>query len=958
MGKKHSREGYELCRQEYKTTITAPGGISLGYGPGPGLRQAMFWNRIGALFSCYRPSVAVLTLFDANDPQRPLELRETRSEWLPGLASARYKSQGLRLKEQRYADKTGLHARLLLKNSGSAARELLACFSGSVEQWPFFDYQRQLDKPQVTVQIERDLPLARITQPHVFEGIGSINSIQRVWLELPEGAACCGAGFGNSESDLRALWREHGADSHIRMRLGQTGGRYAAADGGNDSEPDTIEFRHAQPHYYMTIRLRIEAGAECELLLRTDFHTDDEEGDLRSEHARRREYPEPTEETERQQLAWQRHLHSEVPQIECDDAELERYWYYVWYVLRANRTSGGRHLPADYSAPSKYMYWGSWIWDSYFHVLGEMWLSDPQPARDSLRNVLAMQYPNGFIPVCSGSNYRMVFHEDVDGYLAPQGMGYAGYVESRLDGYRELEHPFESQLSYLRRSGTEPELPLEQRTPPQARLLELNAVELENMLRLAEGYAGLIINLSDTPMLNSAELGRMVAMIKQARNRDMPVAIVVQSETLRHVLHVVKMELYSSICVSHGEARLLLNAKLAGLERTSEQVTGLLIGNEKSQTPLIGAAANELMALHLPGTEEFMREILDPLKAYEDWLWRRRSDSEGRFILWHGDESGWDDSVRHYPVPARPFDVQVHCLQLRDWLLRAAVKYTPQDAKYIRSIRERRDLTRETLATYYCAEDKWNYDLAGDGSSGSDEYRRRICASGMFDLVLPERRPTEHVVSALEHERIFACEQPVPSLAQCDEAYRPHGWGWNGPVWLQLNYFTISGLLNQGQYAPAFALWDKTKALLIREGLPCSYELYDPHSGTGLGCPDYSWQAMINHLIIRWFAGVHDLLLIPHLPPDMQRLRISNLPTRITAVSYRRKGNQLKVDVQFRGRPQRFGLAPGSLGNIVSMQSGLPEDIVSWSNGRWLFKLAGEHDSLSIRLELKEQPDA
>src|SRR5690606_25482099 len=113
------------------------------------------------------------------------------------------------------------------------------------------------------------------------------------------------------------------------------------------------------------------------------------------------------------------------------------------------------------------------------------------------------------------------------------------------------------------------------------------------------------------------------------------------------------------------------------------------------------------------------------------------------------------------------------------------------------------------------------------------------------------------------HERVFASEQPVPSLAMCDEAYSPHGWGWNGPVWLQVNYFTITGLLNQGEHSAAFALWEKTRALLIRQGLPYSYEMYDPHSGTGMGCPDYSWQAMVNHLVIRWFAGVHDLMLIP-----------------------------------------------------------------------------------------------
>ena len=903
----------------------------------------MFWNRIGSLFSCYRPAVAVLELFDADDPQRPLALRETTSRWAPGRASAGYEAGSILVSEQRYAECSGLNSRMRISNSGTEDRELLACFYGSVEQWPFFDYWKELEKPKVEVAIDRPLSLATITQPHSFEGVGTINSIQRIWLELPEGALAAGAGFGNSEQDIRAQWREHGPASDIRMRLGQTGERYPVG-------ADPITFSSPAPHYYMTVRLAIAARDSLELTLRTDYHTDDEDGDLRSGHARTSDSTPPTDELARQKRSWKRYLRHEVPQIECSDSELERYWYYVWYVLRANRTSGGRLLPVEYSAPSKYMYWGSWIWDSYFHVLGEMWLQDSEVARDSLRSVLAMQYPNGYVPVCSGSNYRMVFHEDVEGYLAPQGSGYASYVEPQLEDYRELEHPFEAQLSYFRRQGDGPELPRESGRERQARLLELEASQLDGLLRLGSGYDGLIINLGDAPMLNSAELGRMVAMIKQALDEKMPVAIAVHGETLTRVLRTVRLDRFTSICTSLGEARLLLNAKLSGNGTAERRSTGLMIGNEKTQTPLIGAAAHELMAMRLPGTDEFMQDILPGLKAYEQWLWQRRSDGEGRFVLWHGDESGWDDSVRHYPVPARPFDVQVHCLQLRDFLVKAAVKYAPEDASYIRNIKERRDLTMQSLSTYWCDKDKWHYDLAGDGSEG-DEFRRRIAASAMFDLVLSERRATQHVTNALKDERVFASEQPVPSLAMCDEAYSPHGWGWNGPVWLQVNYFTITGLLNQGEHEAAFKLWEKTRAMLIRQGLPYSYEMYDPHSGTGMGCPDYSWQAMVNHLVIRWFAGVHDLMLIPHLPPGMDRLRISNLPTRIREVRYRRNGNRLKIDVRFRGKPQRFGLAQGSLGNIVSMKTGLPEDTVGWSNGRWLFSLKGEHDSLKIRLE-------
>src|SRR5690606_1789224 len=187
---------------------------------------------------------------------------------------------------------------------------------GSVEQWPFFDYQKQLEQPRVEVSIEREAGLATIRQPHVFEGTGTINSIQRVWIENEGFTACSGAGFGNSEQDLRALWREHGADADIRMRLGQTGGRFPA-----DGQP--VVHSSTAPHYYMSFRIEIDAGAETEFVIRSDYHSDDNGGDLRSEKQRERSYTEPAAEIARQRTSWQRHLQHEVPQIRCSDAGLE-----------------------------------------------------------------------------------------------------------------------------------------------------------------------------------------------------------------------------------------------------------------------------------------------------------------------------------------------------------------------------------------------------------------------------------------------------------------------------------------------------------------------------------------------------------------------------------------------------------------------------------------------------------
>ncbi len=75
------------------------------------------------------------------------------------------------------------------------------------------------------------------------------------------------------------------------------------------------------------------------------------------------------------------------------------------------------------------------------------------------------------------------------------------------------------------------------------------------------------------------------------------------------------------------------------------------------------------------------------------------------------------------------------------------------------------------------------------------------------------------MLHALSDPRVFGTAFPIPTLAACDPDYAPHGWGWNGPAWLQVNYFAIIGLL---QAAPVprrrFRLWEQTRALIIRDG--------------------------------------------------------------------------------------------------------------------------------------------
>jgi glycogen debranching enzyme len=347
-----------------------------------------------------------------------------------------------------------------------------------------------------------------------------------------------------------------------------------------------------------------------------------------------------------------------------------------------------------------------------------------------------------------------------------------------------------------------------------------------------------------------------------------------------------------------------------------------MLHNEKTQTPLITIAAAEYVRLH--GDKQFAAEVLPALMAYDDWLWRQRTDSEGRFILWHGDESGWDNATRHYPVPAKPFDVQVHCLLHRMALSELAGQVGSEDQLAV--LRRRINITRAALKTYWCDNDRWYYDFGSDDGGKTYTQRKQIAASGLFSLLATgEQRALDACLNALQHPKVFGTQYPVPTLAACDPDYAPHGWGWNGPAWLQVNYFTICGLLKARQYSAAFELWEKTRALIIRDGQPASYELYDPELGTGMGCPDYSWQAMVNNLVITRFAGVTpgSARIAPALPPGIERLRISGLPGMVREVALTRLGFQLKLRVEF----QTAQLPTFDLGGLGRIEKASIEDL-------------------------------
>ncbi len=731
-----NNSAYKPLIDNEKTTLSAPGSVVLSLGRGPGIRTVIHWNRIGALFSSYRPLVAGLKVFKTTNPHAPIELKLERHRWTPNHLHLKWKGRGFTLREDKYVTKTSVNDAITIQNLTGHQLELIFLFYGGVRQWQFFDHYENELPPDVTATIDTRNKRIEIRQPHSFPGLPKVSSVQMIKVSLP----IASGGFYLDEGDFFSLVENFGCLASVRLRLGQIGSRL------NLKAKEPVVFKHRSPQYYFSVIVKMKPKEKKEIVVRSRYKTEGIGASFFERDLNVDTKPEKAIAEEERQ--WKRYFQVKVPSLSCDDKSIERFWNYVWYVLKANRSHAGAHVKHSFDSPSKHFYWGVWIWDTYFHVLGERWLRNPEIPRDSIRAVLDMQAPNGYIPCCSGVDYRMLFAGD-------KGVR---YVLPDISSYKESADQRKASFKF-------------------------------------------------TPNLES-------------KRRETAVS------------------------------------------------------QELTQTPLIACAAYDYGELQNDWI--FTKEVFPRLLAYEEWMWRRRTDKAGRFIGWHGIESGWDDATRHHPVPFKPVDMTVHAYRHRRDLALMAERLGKR--KLAEELWARARLTAKGVQSLWDSEKGCFLDR-----DGKDRKRPQVSASTFFPMWarLVSVEQADRLLSLLKRKE-FATRFPVPTLATIDPDYNPHGWGWNGTVWLQVNWFIIEGLFNYGYFREAMELWEKTKSLIIKDGKPSSCELYDPELGTGIGAPDYSWQALVNDFIITRIVGLrkdpHTLTLAPLMPTGMSEIAISSLP--------------------------------------------------------------------------------
>lgn len=97
------------------------------------------------------------------------------------------------------------------------------------------------------------------------------------------------------------------------------------------------------------------------------------------------------------------------------------------------------------------------------------------------------------------------------------------------------------------------------------------------------------------------------------------------------------------------------------------------------------------------------------------------------------------------------------------------------------------------------------------------------------------------LVELLKNEEKFWTPHPVPSTP-VDSIYFDEDRYWRGPVWININWFLIQGLLQYGYKKEAAELLQKTLGLVEKAGF---WEYFSTLTGRGHGSKDFSWTAAL-----------------------------------------------------------------------------------------------------------------
>lgn len=396
-----------------------------------GLPWMWWWHRINAGWGTVRPEVARLVIFDEQTGQA-LGIQGGKRTWMPDHLHQSAFVNGLGIKEDKSVLGESLVDVLQFQNDSDQPRHFKLYLLGHPEPHSpgnpeSHSFSLKFDAAENSLQLIEQKNYGKHYLP------GTIKIVQLIGSSMP----ISGWAVGTFHGDLEKFFgRDLGMGAFI-----------------NDANQRKYiqEYAGDRLNYAFQINLTLEPHQTKKLVLATSMGT----GMGAVKAANSSLLNDASKMIAAKDAEWEQYFEEEVPQFRSPDEKLNRLWYYIWYVLRANQVRRGAAVKADFTVPTKYGYWGCYIWDSAFHALGQLHLQDPEVAKNTLRAILSIQYPNGFLPVNSGADAIEV-NTPSDGTYDLDPKSFYRYTESEdpFSGELEFRSPLPHQWGDAEQSGS------------------------------------------------------------------------------------------------------------------------------------------------------------------------------------------------------------------------------------------------------------------------------------------------------------------------------------------------------------------------------------------------------------------------------------------------------------------------------------------------------------------------
>ncbi|MFC1619944.1 amylo-alpha-1,6-glucosidase [Candidatus Neomarinimicrobiota bacterium] len=132
-----------------------------------------------------------------------------------------------------------------------------------------------------------------------------------------------------------------------------------------------------------------------------------------------------------------------------------------------------------------------------------------------------------------------------------------------------------------------------------------------------------------------------------------------------------------------------------------------------------------------------------------------------------------------------------------------------------------------------------DYDCRTETSIQKDTF------SGFIPIFtdIPSAQTIDRLASYLASPETFwpAAGFPIPTVALDSGDFDPVRY-WRGPVWININWLVIRGLLRHGYIKQALSLMERTIELVQENGF---FEYFHPMTGAGHGSDNFSWTAAL-----------------------------------------------------------------------------------------------------------------